>query len=84
MNATAVVRTTPAVQLPLLRSQATGNRCAAAAFAENFAIECRISVTLLKLGKEEFFRFSTIARSASPLDSSGCSSAPMDAGNLRF
>ncbi|KAL0365497.1 UNVERIFIED_CONTAM: ABC transporter I family member 10 [Sesamum angustifolium] len=41
MNATAVVRATPVVQLPLLRSQATVNCCAASAFAENFAIECR-------------------------------------------
>ncbi|KAL0380891.1 UNVERIFIED_CONTAM: ABC transporter I family member 10 [Sesamum radiatum] len=42
MNATAVVvRATPAVQLPLLRSQATGRYCAAAAVAEDFAIECR-------------------------------------------
>ncbi|KAL0334754.1 UNVERIFIED_CONTAM: ABC transporter I family member 10 [Sesamum radiatum] len=41
MNATAVVRATPVVQLPLLRSQATVNCCAASAFPENFAIECR-------------------------------------------
>ncbi|KAL0290115.1 UNVERIFIED_CONTAM: ABC transporter I family member 10 [Sesamum calycinum] len=41
MNATAVVRATPVVQLPLLRSQATVNCCAASALPENFAIECR-------------------------------------------
>ncbi|KAK4409732.1 ABC transporter I family member 10 [Sesamum angolense] len=42
MNATAVVVcATPAVQLPLLRSQATGRYFAAAAVAEDFAIECR-------------------------------------------
>ncbi|XP_020551723.1 ABC transporter I family member 10, chloroplastic [Sesamum indicum] len=41
MNATAEVRATPPVQLPLLRSQAAGNCYAASALTENFAIECR-------------------------------------------